>query len=281
MSAAGVSAYIPCFNDASTVAAAIASLQAQSLPLADIVVVDDGSVDGSGEIAARAGARVLRHERNLGRGAARAAGMAACATELVACCDAANVLAPDFLARALPWFDDARVAAVFGRIRNLTTRTTADRWRARYLFREDAAMSVTRSASLITFGTVVRRSAVEDAGGYDARMRHSEDRDLGERLLRCGGDVVFDPALRIGASAHDSPSALLERYWRWTAGVSERADARHYLKQIRYAWRHMVVPDVESRDLGMALLSGIAPHYCYWRTRARLWSGAAQAEPAR
>jgi glycosyltransferase involved in cell wall biosynthesis len=281
MSATDVGAYIPCFNDAATVAAAIAGLQAQSVAPAYIVVVDDGSGDGSGEIAARAGAHVLRHEHNLGRGAARAAAMAACTTEFVVCCDAANVLSPDFLARAMPWFDDARVAAVYGRIRNLTTRTTVDRWRARYLFREDAAMTVTRPASLITFGTVVRRSAVEDAGGYDPRVRHSEDRDLGERLLRRGHDVIFDPALSIGAAAHDSPSTLLERYWRWTAGVAERADAGQYLKQIRFAWRHMVLPDVQSRDLGMALLSGFAPHYCYWRTRVRLWSGAAQSEPER
>jgi Glycosyl transferase family 2 len=60
---------IPAKNEADRIAATVAA--AASLPGADIVmVVDDGSTDGTGAAAAQAGARVVRHSRNRGKAAA-------------------------------------------------------------------------------------------------------------------------------------------------------------------------------------------------------------------
>jgi glycosyltransferase involved in cell wall biosynthesis len=60
---------IPAFNEAATLPALLAEL-ARALPDHRVVVVDDGSHDATAEIAARAGATVLRHPYNLGYGAA-------------------------------------------------------------------------------------------------------------------------------------------------------------------------------------------------------------------
>ena len=60
---------IPAFNEAAPLAALLAELQ-RTLPDHELVVIDDGSRDRSAEIAAQAGARVLRHPYNLGDGAA-------------------------------------------------------------------------------------------------------------------------------------------------------------------------------------------------------------------
>jgi glycosyltransferase involved in cell wall biosynthesis len=60
---------IPACNEGQRVGAVIASLRAQ-LPDADVLVVDDGSYDGTASAAAAAGARVARHPFNLGYGAA-------------------------------------------------------------------------------------------------------------------------------------------------------------------------------------------------------------------
>jgi 3-oxoacyl-(acyl-carrier-protein) synthase len=64
---------IPVFNEAETIGAVVAEARAH----APVLVVDDGSEDGSGEIAGGAGAEVLRHPRRLGKGQAIRTGVAA------------------------------------------------------------------------------------------------------------------------------------------------------------------------------------------------------------
>ena len=66
-------AVIPCFNEAASIADLVSRVRRQ---LPHVVVVDDGSADGTGLLAAAAGAVVVRHERNCGKGAALSAGLA-------------------------------------------------------------------------------------------------------------------------------------------------------------------------------------------------------------
>jgi glycosyltransferase involved in cell wall biosynthesis len=73
---AGVAVVIPAKDEADRVAATIAS--AQAIPGVDlVVVVDDGSIDGTREVAKDAGALVVRHVRNRGKAAAMETGAAA------------------------------------------------------------------------------------------------------------------------------------------------------------------------------------------------------------
>jgi glycosyltransferase involved in cell wall biosynthesis len=64
---------IPCYQGAARIGDVVRGARATGLP---VVVVDDGSSDGSGELAARAGALVLRHPANHGKGAALATAFA-------------------------------------------------------------------------------------------------------------------------------------------------------------------------------------------------------------
>jgi len=66
-------AVIPCFNEAASIAALVPAVRRQVLR---VCVVDDGSTDGTGDLARRAGALVVRHNRNLGKGAALKTGLA-------------------------------------------------------------------------------------------------------------------------------------------------------------------------------------------------------------
>ncbi|MFT4050969.1 MAG: glycosyltransferase family 2 protein [Microbacterium sp.] len=83
---------------------ALTSLQAQTMPRWRAVLVDDGSLDATGEIFARAAASdariaLIRHDRPQGLGAARNAGLALVQTPFVGFLDADDVLAPTALER--------------------------------------------------------------------------------------------------------------------------------------------------------------------------------------
>ena len=69
------------------------------------------------------------------------------------------MLEPAFVEKALPWFEEPRVAAVFGRITQPPAGGVAERWRGRHLFKVDLVQQSYRQASLSTWGTVVRASA--------------------------------------------------------------------------------------------------------------------------
>jgi glycosyltransferase involved in cell wall biosynthesis len=64
---------VPALNESASVGAVVTDIQAQ-YPPADVLVVDDGSVDGTAEVARRAGAAVCRLPFNLGVGGAMRAG---------------------------------------------------------------------------------------------------------------------------------------------------------------------------------------------------------------
>ncbi|MEY2409472.1 MAG: hypothetical protein QOF48_2142 [Verrucomicrobiota bacterium] len=64
---------IPCLDEARTIASVVEQCRRH---LATVIVIDDGSADDTGRQASRAGARVIRHDRPLGKGAALDAGWA-------------------------------------------------------------------------------------------------------------------------------------------------------------------------------------------------------------
>lgn len=72
-----ISIVIPVFNEAATLAALLGKIQALKLARAEIIVIDDGSLDNSAEIALNGGASVIRHPYNIGNGAAVKSGIRA------------------------------------------------------------------------------------------------------------------------------------------------------------------------------------------------------------
>jgi glycosyltransferase involved in cell wall biosynthesis len=81
-----VTIVIPAFNEVESIAAVVASLRAAG-PWHEVLVVDDGSTDGTGPAAAAAGARVVTHPYNKGNGAAVKSALREAASEWVAIVD--------------------------------------------------------------------------------------------------------------------------------------------------------------------------------------------------
>ncbi|MBF0501976.1 MAG: glycosyltransferase [Candidatus Riflebacteria bacterium] len=265
-----VSAYIPCFNNRKTIASVITSVQKQSFGIEEILVIDDGSTDDSAEIAAKHGVKVVRQAFNLGRGATRLRGMTETRHQLVLCCDATNVLPADFVATAVPWFERSDVAAVCGQCRQRPGGNAVTRWQGRHLFKVDfQRMGPDERTKLATGCAVVRRSAVEEVGNFNPLLRHSEDAELGKRLLAGGWKVVVDPRLIAFSIACNSLAQVMERYWRWYAGADEPISVNGYVRNIWYSMRTMVMEDLAARDFPTAFISLLVPHYQFWRSVLR------------
>ncbi|MDY0056582.1 MAG: glycosyltransferase [Methyloversatilis sp.] len=172
MSAPSISVVMPVYNGAAHLAQAIESVLAQTLPPARVVVVDDGSTDGSAALLQRYGDRITRlSQTNHGQAHARRTGADAAGGELIAFIDQDDVWDADKLARQadlMQRFPDAgatycdhRRIDADGRLLATTGSGYGLRGSGRIL---DALLrgNFILSASLV----MIRRSTYEAAGGF-------------------------------------------------------------------------------------------------------------------
>lgn len=178
-----VTAVIPARNAGATIGETLDAIARQNGGAPAVIVVDDGSSDDTAEVAARAGAVVIRTDGR-GPGAARNRGIETVTTTIVAFCDADDVWAADRLRRDLSAFDDdPGLDVLLGK-----THFDADdpALLAPYRFESDDD-----SAVIPHFGAATMRTDVfRRVGAIDESLANYEDyewffraRDLGARMV--------------------------------------------------------------------------------------------------
>lgn len=134
---------VPVFNEAENLGRLLERLEAAMPEESEILVIDDGSTDGSGEIAKAKGARVIRHPYNIGNGAAVKTGIRAARGATLILMDGDGQHPPEDIPRL--------VAAAAGYDMVVGARAKGSRWRMhRYL----ANWIFNRIASYVTKFTV-------------------------------------------------------------------------------------------------------------------------------
>ncbi|MHB8571663.1 MAG: glycosyltransferase family 2 protein [Candidatus Dormibacteria bacterium] len=190
-----MSVVVPVHNGERYLGQTLDSLAAQEYPDFEVLVVDDGSTDGTPALIAGASARFegrLRFEgqAQAGPAAARNHGLRMAEGELVAFIDADVLAEPGWLAAAVARLDREapEVAGVEG-----ATLTTPDGAGVPHGFH---AMLNTEGGLFMTCNMLYRRQAVVAAGGFDERFRRAfyEDSDLAFGVMEQGGRIVFEPA---------------------------------------------------------------------------------------
>jgi glycosyltransferase involved in cell wall biosynthesis len=173
-----VSVIIPAYNAAATLDETLRSVRSQTHRDLEIIVVDDGSRDETAAIARRHAARDARlrliSQRNAGVAAARNHGIAASGGALIAPVDADDLWAPDKIEKQLAALQAGgdRVALVYTwqALIDAESRITGNAYRPSES--GDVLRRMLRG-NLVGNGSspLMRKSAVLEVGGYDARLR--------------------------------------------------------------------------------------------------------------
>jgi glycosyltransferase involved in cell wall biosynthesis len=182
----GVSVIVPAHNAAAFLGEALESVVGQGLPDLEVVVVDDGSTDGTAEVARRFGHGVqVRTQPRSGSGHARNVGLAESRGEIVAFLDADDVWVPDKMARQLPVLEkEPALALVFSDM--VSFGGTAGEGRSYFRERGFAGRCTPSSIYLhdmISTPTVVlRRACLAGTGVFDPSLPIGQDTDLWLRI---------------------------------------------------------------------------------------------------
>jgi biofilm PGA synthesis N-glycosyltransferase PgaC len=220
---APVTAIVPAYNESSTIAETILSLQNQTLKPAEIIVVDDCSTDGTGELALSLGVTVLRPPATTGsKAAAQTFALAKVKTEYTMAIDADTTLARNAIERLFPAFADSQVAAACGSVLPRQIKTVWERGRyVEYLFAFTFYKRVQDQygAPLISSGcfSMYRTAALRATGGWPTRTL-AEDMDLTWTLYKKGYAVRFVPDAVCYPLEPHSYGFLKRQLRRWSHG---------------------------------------------------------------
>ena len=201
---------IPARNAESCLSACLTALQQQTVSAAEVIVVDDGSSDLTGEIALRAGARVIR-QRPLGPAAARNRGVRAASCSVILFTDADCRPSRDWIDTMLHVFDDPTIDGCCGtyssRQRALVARFVQMEFEDRY--RRTSRWPTIDFVD--TYSAGYTKAALIALGGFDERLRTSsvEDQELSFRAAARGFRMTFVPTAVV---EHAHPSTALSYF---------------------------------------------------------------------
>lgn len=212
-SAPRVSVVIPMYQAGPWIAETLASVAAQTHPIHECIVVDDGSTDdGPGVVAAFAeesGLVVhLVSQANAGVSAARNAGLERATGDLVALLDADDLWHPEKVERQLDLM--SRTGAVvcltgYAQFESGSRRLTSvvsfrrpDRALRRWLAMEGSGLCLASSG-------LIRRVALEEVRLFDDRVSICEDLEFMVRIRRLG-ELAIEPGILVGYRNHGGQS---------------------------------------------------------------------------
>ncbi|MFN8484078.1 MAG: glycosyltransferase [Anaerolineae bacterium] len=218
-----ISVAVPCYNGARWIAETVAALGRQTRPPDELLVIDDGSTDDSGALAARAGARVIPHAVNRGLAAARNTALAAARGEILVFVDSDAYADARMIEALLAPFTAPDIAGVGGGGIEAHQVTRADAWRARHARQWHGPQQVADAPYLHGLCAAYRRRALFAVGGFDTTLRtNAEDVEMGTRLRQAGYRLVYTPAAVVYHQRADtlpSLAKMIDRWYYWAARV--------------------------------------------------------------
>ncbi|MFD7816997.1 glycosyltransferase [Streptomyces sp. NPDC059785] len=221
-----VSVIVPAYNEKECIANTINSLTQSTHPI-EIIVVDDGSTDGTSEIVEAMGipnVRVIRQE-NAGKPAALNNGVRNARYDIVVMMDGDTVFEPDTVRQLVQPFADPEVGAVAGNAKVGNRNTIIGAWQhIEYVmgFNLDRRMYDLLRCMPTIPGAIgaFRREAVLQVGGMSEDTL-AEDTDITIAMHRAGWRVVYQEHAKAWTEAPGSLKQLWSQRYRWSYGTMQ------------------------------------------------------------
>jgi len=187
----GVSVVVPAYRAARYLPRCLAALERSQVRPLEVIVVDDGSPDGTADVARSRGARVLRLPHR-GAAAARNAGARAARGDLLLFLDADVAVAGDTIGRAIESLGGH--GAVIGVYSAEGPQGVVTRFR-NLLHRHTMLGGPRLCRQFFTACGLVRRDLFLELGGMDESLAFLEDVEFGRRLTEAGHTIFLDRGL--------------------------------------------------------------------------------------
>ncbi|MFD3477494.1 glycosyltransferase [Streptomyces sp. NPDC058695] len=221
-----VSVIVPAYNEKECIANTLNSLAQSTHPI-EIIVVDDGSTDGTKEIAESLGlpnVRVIRQE-NAGKPAALNNGVRNASYDIVVMMDGDTVFEPDTVRQLVQPFASPDIGAVAGNAKVGNRNTVIGAWQhIEYVmgFNLDRRMYDLLRCMPTIPGAIgaFRRQAVLEVGGMSEDTL-AEDTDITIAMHRAGWRVVYQEHARAWTEAPASLKQLWSQRYRWSYGTMQ------------------------------------------------------------
>jgi cellulose synthase/poly-beta-1,6-N-acetylglucosamine synthase-like glycosyltransferase len=222
-----VSVLIPAYNEEAGIVATVRSALASDYAPLEVIVVNDGSVDRTGELlddnfGSNPRVRII-HQPNRGKAAALGHALAETKSEVIVTIDADTRIEPDAVGRLVRHFAEDHVGAVAGNVKVGNRDRWITRWQAlEYVTSQNMEK---RAFDLLNCIPVVpgalsawRTDAIRAAGGFTADTV-AEDTDLTIAIRRAGWAIRYDEDAIGWTEAPETPGQLVRQRFRWTFGT--------------------------------------------------------------
>lgn len=185
-----VSFVVPCYNEVEYIGSCLASIRQQKIDPStyEIIVVDNGSTDGTKELAASLGATVLLNSKR-GAAASRNLGAQHAKGELLAFVDADCILDTMWLSKLSTHFLSESVSAVAApAVPDIEGMTWVEKaWDKVFVrFTSNSLRDVVTVSNLASSNMLINKCCFKAVGGFDENLLSCEDYDLSQRLLKRG-----------------------------------------------------------------------------------------------
>lgn len=255
----GLTVLVPAYNERDHIAETIRSLQDQTLPPEKIIVIDDCSSDGTGEVARAMGVTVVRPPENTGsKAGAQNYGLQFVRTEYTMAVDADTTLALDAVEQIMKAFDDESIVAACGLVLPRKVRTLWERGRyIEYLFAFTFYKSIQDfyEKPLISSGcfSAYCTEAVRGNGGWSTRTM-AEDMDLTWSFYQANRGVRFVPEAACYPLEPHNYNFMSKQLRRWSHG---------FVQNICLHWRELLNQSYLRTIVAVALFDAVVASLFY------------------